>query len=100
MFVRTARVRFNHGSKICTPKPPQSNRRACAAREGLTGNVKRIGTISEYRIDCGPGYRIDFGRDGEALVVLLGGGSKKTQQRDIPRAEGMWSEYKHRKKAR
>ena len=40
----------------------------------------------EYRINFGPGYRVYFGRDGERLVILLTGGTKKRQQRDIAAA--------------
>jgi putative addiction module killer protein len=65
---------------------------------GNVGNVKRIGAIAEYRIDWGPGYRIYFGRDGEALIILLGGGTKKRQQNDIANAEAMWAEYRRRKR--
>jgi putative addiction module killer protein len=65
---------------------------------GHVGNVKRIGAIAEYRIDWGPGYRIYFGRDGDTLIILLGGGTKKRQQSDIANAEKMWSEYRARKR--
>ncbi|HEY8670995.1 MAG TPA: hypothetical protein VIL63_09160 [Terriglobales bacterium] len=41
------------------------------------------GGVYEYRLDFGPGYRIYFGKDGEILVILLGGGTKKRQQKDI-----------------
>lgn len=51
----------------------------------------------EYRIDFGPGYRIYFGKDGEFLVVLLGGSSKKRQQRAIEAARDAWKEYRRRK---
>lgn len=64
---------------------------------GNTSNVKWIGTIGEYRIDWGPGYRIYLGKDGDALIILLGGGTKKRQQGDIERAKALWSEYKIRK---
>ncbi len=60
---------------------------------GNTSNVKWIGAIGEYRIDWGPGYRIYLGGDGETLILLLGGGTKKGQQADIERAKVMWSEY-------
>ena len=43
--------------------------------------------VLELRVDFGPGYRIYLGRDGETLVILLGGGSKKRQQRDIAVAQ-------------
>jgi putative addiction module killer protein len=39
--------------------------------------------VSEFRIDYGPGYRVYFGRVGEKLVLLLCGGSKKNQEKDI-----------------
>src|SRR5262249_33147844 len=51
---------------------------------GNLSNVKSVGEGAlEYRIDFGPGYRVYFGRDGERLVILLTGGTKKRQQRDI-----------------
>ncbi len=56
------------------------------------------GGIFESRIDFGPGYRIYFGRDGDALIILLGGGTKKRQQRDIETARGLWREYDQRKR--
>ena len=52
----------------------------------------------EYKLDFGPGYRIYFGKDGERLILLLGGGSKKRQQRDIQNATERWHDYKQRKK--
>ena len=54
--------------------------------------------VSELRLDFGPGYRVYFGKDGERLVVLLGGGSKKRQQADIDAAHALWAEYKKRKR--
>jgi len=66
---------------------------------GNLSRVKWIGGIGEYRIDWGPGYRIYLGRDGEALLVLLGGGTKRRQQADIARANALWAEYKARKAA-
>jgi putative addiction module killer protein len=56
------------------------------------------GGVQEYRIDFGPGYRLYFGRDGETLVILLGGGTKKRQQSDIETAQARWVDYKRRKK--
>lgn len=54
--------------------------------------------VSELRLDFGPGYRVYFGKDGERLVILLGGGSKKRQQADIGAASTLWLEYKKRKR--
>ena len=51
----------------------------------------------ECRIDFGPGYRVYFGKDGERLVILLGGGMKKRQQQDIETASARWQDYKRRK---
>ena len=62
--------------------------------------AKGVGTgVFELRLDFGPGYRIYFGKDGETLVILLGGGTKKRQQADIEDAQMLWQEYKRRKKA-
>jgi len=66
---------------------------------GNTSRVKWIGAIGEYRIDWGPGYRIYLAKDGDALIVLLGGGTKHGQRTDIDRAKGLWTEYKIRKAA-
>jgi putative addiction module killer protein len=67
--------------------------------QGNLSNAKGIGAgVSEYRIDFGPGYRIYFGKDGDMLIILLGGGTKKRQQRDIEVAKTLWREYKQRKR--
>ncbi|MBV8141466.1 MAG: type II toxin-antitoxin system RelE/ParE family toxin [Verrucomicrobia bacterium] len=66
---------------------------------GNFSNVKGVGSgILECKIDFGPGYRVYLGRDGERLVILLGGGTKKRQQRDIQEALLRWQDYKRRKK--
>lgn len=59
--------------------------------------MKWIGGIGEYRIDWGPGFRIYLAKDGEALIVLFGGGTKQRQQADIERAKILWAEYRVRK---
>lgn len=67
--------------------------------QGNLSNVKGVGEgVLEYRIDFGPGYRVYFGRDGDVLVILLAGGSKKRQQRDIETAKLRWADYKKRKR--
>ena len=69
--------------------------------QGNLSNAKGVGEgVFEYRINFGPGYRVYFGRDGEILVILLTGGTKKRQQRDIVAAIEMWADYKHRKRRR
>ena len=66
--------------------------------QGNFSNVEGVGGgVFEYRIDFGPGYRVYFGKDGETLVVLLGGSTKKRQQQAIQAAHVSWKEYKRRK---
>src|SRR6202049_3509243 len=65
---------------------------------GNLSNTKGVGKgVLEYKIDFGPGYRIYFGKDGERLVILIGGGTKKRQQQDINAALDNWQDYKRRK---
>lgn len=64
---------------------------------GNVSSVKWFRGIGEYVIDWGPGYRIYLAKDGERLIVLFGGGSKKGQQKDIDRAVVLHEEYKARK---
>jgi putative addiction module killer protein len=67
--------------------------------QGNLSNSKGVGAgVSEYRIDFGPGYRVYFGKDGDTLIILLGGGTKKRQQKDIEAAQDLWREYKQRKR--
>jgi putative addiction module killer protein len=57
---------------------------------GLYGDVKPVGDgVSELRIDHGPGYRLYFVQQGKVLILLLCGGDKKTQDRDIKVAKAM-----------
>jgi len=66
---------------------------------GNLSSVKSVGSgVHECRIDWGPGYRVYLGKDGEKLVILLGGGTKKRQQKDIDQAKELWQEYKKRKR--
>ena len=78
------------------------NRRAAGAvrarlnriRLGNFGDCKPVGReVEELRIDFGPGYRVYYGRKGSLVVVLLCGGDKKTQAKDIARAQEYWKEY-------
>lgn len=66
---------------------------------GNTSNIKWFDGLGECVIDWGPGYRIYLAQDGEILIVLFGGGTKRGQQRDIDRAKALLLEYKARKKA-
>lgn len=66
---------------------------------GNLSAAKPVGRgVSEVRLDFGPGYRIYYGRDGDALVILLGGGTKQRQHNDIALAQDLWREYKKQKK--
>ncbi len=65
---------------------------------GDTSSVKWFDGMGEYVIDWEPGYRIYLAKDGDTLIVLFGGGSKRRQQRDIDQAKALLAEYKMRKK--
>lgn len=67
--------------------------------QGNLSNAKGVGAgVFECRIDFGPGYRVYFGKDGDTLIILFGGGIKKRQQKDIQDARIIWKEYKQRKR--
>ncbi len=66
---------------------------------GNTSSIKWFDGMGEYTIDWGPGYRIYLAKDGDTLIVLFGGGTKRGQQRDIDKAKALLAEYKARKKA-
>ena len=66
---------------------------------GNTSNVKWFSGIGEIKVDWGPGYRVYLAKDGETLVLLFCGGTKKRQQADITTALSLHDEYKARKKA-
>ena len=64
---------------------------------GNFGDVEPVGEgVLELRIDWGPGYRVYFARVGPVIVLLLCGGDKRTQQRDIWRAKAILKDYKAR----
>ena len=68
-------------------------------RLGNLGDSKRVGNgVMERRIDSGPGYRIYFGRDGDKLILLLAGSTKRRQTKAIATARELWREYKRRKR--
>ena len=65
---------------------------------GNFGDAKGVGDgVLELRIDYGPGYRVYLGRDGYQVVVLLLGGDKRKQSKDITQAKDYWADYKARK---
>ena len=62
--------------------------------QGNFGLCRKLsGGIQELKIDFGPGFRVYFAEDGDTLVVLLCGGDKTTQSKDIERAQDYWAEY-------
>ena len=68
-------------------------------RLGNVSNVEGVGAgVHEYKLNFGPGYRIYFGLDGATLVILLGGGTKRRQQKDIQSAQSHWEDYRYGKK--
>ena len=94
-----AAVLLSNGSPVWMPRRGQRlPSPSLGSSQGNLSNAKSVGEgVLEYRIDWGPGYRIYFGRDGNVLVILLTGGTKKRQQRDIETAKALWADCKRRK---
>ena len=64
---------------------------------GNFGDVETVGEgVLELRVDWGPGYRVYFARIGRTIVLLLCGGDKSTQQKDIDRAKDCFKDYRAR----
>ena len=64
---------------------------------GLFGNTKYLQDgVHELKFDFGPGYRIYFGKDGSRIVLLLCGGDKSTQKKDVRNAIKYWKDYEAR----
>ena len=61
---------------------------------GNLGDHKHVGEgVWEARVTFGPGYRIYFGKDSDSIIVLLAGGDRGSQTKDIARARGFWRDY-------
>ena len=70
--------------------------RLARLRAGNFGDYKHVGAkVFELRIDFGSGLRVYFARQGREIVVLLGGGDKRTQAADIKKAQTMWKEFEN-----
>lgn len=66
---------------------------------GNTSNLKSVGQgVHELKMSFGAGYRVYLGLDGTMLIILLTGGSKQRQNKDIAQAQSYWADYKKRKK--
>ena len=66
-------------------------------RLGNFGDTKPVGGgVTELRVSCGPGYRVYFARACNTIVLLLCGGGKSTQKRDIATAKNYWLDYQRR----
>ncbi|WP_017717415.1 type II toxin-antitoxin system RelE/ParE family toxin [Kamptonema formosum] len=64
-------------------------------KDGNLGDCRSVGEgVFELRIDSGPGYRVYFGQAGATIVLLLCGGDKSTQDRDITQAKLYWADYR------
>ncbi len=94
--------RSAHGKWFDSLNAPAAAKVAAALYQlaaGNLSNVKSVGSgVLERRIDFGPGYRVYFGRDGAALVVLLGGSTKQRQAEAISAAKERWSDYRRRRR--
>ena len=66
-------------------------------QQGNLSNIEWFSGIGEYKINYGSGWRIYLAKDGSDIIILLGGGTKNGQQRDIDHAIKLWKEYKRKK---
>ena len=65
--------------------------------EGSFGDHRFVGRgVWELRVHYGPGYRIYYGEDGQSVVLLLCGGDKGEQKKDVRKAKKLWAEYSRR----
>ncbi len=88
---------FNWQKKLNSNTKAIIRTRLDRVRIGNLGDSKTIkngGGVCELRINYGPGYRIYFGKKGSMIVILLIGGNKNSQKRDLSKAKQYWLEYK------
>lgn len=82
--------------KMSLPVQRRILRIVARMEQGNLGDVRGVGEgVVERRADFGPGYRIYFAWDGPMLIILLGGGDKSSQRRDIAIAKARWGEYQN-----
>jgi putative addiction module killer protein len=101
MLPKMGEIRSGSGSRRSI-RPSRARVAVAIAKleQGTLSNVRPVGAgVLEFRIDFGPGYRVCFGRYGDVLVIVLTGGTKKRQQRDIDAAIVLWDSDKRRKRA-
>ncbi len=94
--IRVGKVPFTEWLDSLRDNKAQSKIRIRLARveQGNLGNYRAVGEgVCEMKIDYGPGYRVYFGQLGSTIVVLLCGGDKSSQQKDILTAQTYWSDY-------
>lgn len=72
------------------------DKRIANLRRGNLGDFKVFDNLLELRIDYGPGYRIYCGKKGKTFVILLCGGTKRTQDQDIRTAQAYWRDHQAR----
>ncbi len=93
---RDGRVPFREWMNLVKGQPVYEKVVARLERieEGNFGEHRSVGEgVSELVINFGPGYRVYYGLDGADIVILLVGGSKATQQKDIDAAKQYWRQY-------
>jgi len=83
---------FDHLDAVTAARVDRDVRRLEAGNFGAAKPLRE--GVFELRLDFGPGYRVYYGREGRAIIILLGGGSKRRQPADIAAAVGRWKRYK------
>lgn len=92
---------YNFLSNIKDPKAKSAvAKEVTKIEKGLPGTIRSVGNgVKERKIYVGAGYRIYFYNDGQELIILLGGSSKKDQEQEIENAKNYLGDYKRQKKA-
>ena len=97
--MNTGAAHSRDGSRTWTRAAAKVTVALAGSKRATCQTSRRSGAgVLEYRIDWGPGYRVYFGKDGVTLVILLAGGTKDRQQRDIAAAQERGADYRRRRK--